>query len=116
MSFRWERQCFQCGRPVDVYFDDNGCLDTMIKSMAFFIKNPIDLDYNVSLLKFYGMKVKRVCFGCFQNKLHFNPNVMRERETGMKPKRQILPKIYTRTTEQICRWNLRLDKDLKNSV
>jgi hypothetical protein len=88
----------------------------MIKSMAFFIKNPIDLDYNASMLKFYGMKVKRVCLGCFQNKLHFNPNVMRERETGMKPKRQILPKIYTRTKEQIDRWNLRLDKYLKNSV
>jgi len=38
----------------------------MIKSMAFFIKNPIDLDYNASMLKFYGMKVKEFVWDVFK--------------------------------------------------
>jgi hypothetical protein len=114
MSFKWESRCYQCGRPTNVYFDDDYNVETYTKALFYYIQNPINFMYNVEYLKFYGLKLTRVCAHCFHHKIHYNPSIQRDREMGKRV--CILKKSYAKTSEQIENWNRQFDNYLKNSV
>ena len=114
MSFKWESRCYQCGRPTNVYFDDDYDTQKLTKAILFYAMHPINVMYNTQYLKFYGLKVKRVCAHCFGTKIRFNPAIQRDREMGKKVK--MLKKSYAKTSEQIENWNRKFDKYLKNSL
>ena len=65
-------------------------------------------------LKFYGLRVKRVCAHCFHNKLNLSPQNIMNREIGKKVKFE--KKSYTKTAEQINTWNRHFYRYLKNCV
>ena len=113
MSFAWERLCYKCHRPICVYVntDDPGLL---IHAVRFYMDVPIDLTYNTMYLKFYGLRVKRVCAHCFHNKLNLSPQNIMNREIGKKVKFE--KKSYTKTAEQINTWNRHFYRYLKNCV
>lgn len=114
MSLKWNSRCYQCGRPTNVYFDYDDDIETYTKAILFYIKNPINYLYNTEYLKFYGLKVKRVCAHCFHSKIRYNPAIQRDREMGKRVK--ILEKSYAKTSEQIENWNRKFYKYLKSSV
>lgn len=114
MSFKWRHKCFQCDRPVDVYFSMDGDYRLIAPFFLFHSRVPLHYQHNKMYYKFYGLKVKRVCYGCFSNKLNFNPQVDLQRRIGMRV--QFLPKNYAKTSEEIENWNKMFSRYLKNRL
>jgi len=114
MSFKWKHKCFQCDRPVAVYFSMNGDYGLIRPFVNFYSKVPLSYKYNDMYYKFYGLKVKRVCYGCFKDKLKFNPRIEAQRSIGQPV--QLRPKNYAKTQEQIELWNSLFREYLKNRI
>lgn len=114
MSFTWSHQCYECGRPTNVLFEDDDDELMFAHAVKFFGQYPLELYYNDEFLKFYGLKVKRVCRHCFYYRVRFNPLIQRDREMGLKVK--MLRKSYTKTSGQIENWNRLFKQYLKNCI
>uniref|UniRef100_A0A6C0JVS2 Uncharacterized protein n=1 Tax=viral metagenome TaxID=1070528 RepID=A0A6C0JVS2_9ZZZZ len=84
------------------------------KFIAFKRIIPFSLYHNCPYYKFYGLKIYRVCYSCFENKLMYCPRIQMLREIGQRVK--FMKKSYTKTEEEIENWNRLFSRYLKNSV
>ena len=95
MKVGWLYTCYMCSCPMNVYciFDE---MSTFKYFRSFAGHRRFCLENNVFLYKFFGLKVKRVCYGCYKVK---KPNLAM-REIGKRT-----PFINnSKTREDIYNW------------
>lgn len=113
MSIVWDYRCYQCHNPINLRFEyeTEDQVDAFIKFKKQLVFSTV---HNSMFYKFYGLKVKRVCYSCFSNKIHVSPKILRDREIGLKVK--MVDKSYSKTENNIFLWNRLFRRYLKNSV
>jgi hypothetical protein len=65
------------------------------------------------MYKFYGLKVKRVCSWCFQEKIKYNPRIDALRQTGMI--RHIKFENKSKSRERIGAWFYMFERLMKKN-
>jgi len=116
--YKWRNKCYQCGRPIFLYFDmyeyHNEEEEIIHKFNEFKKILPFSLYHNDICYKFYGLKLTKVCYSCYENKLLYSPKVQMLREIGQRVK--FMHKSYTKTEQEIKNWNRLFMRYLKNNV
>jgi len=85
MYFNCKGFCFSCNAPLDPYIKSNNYEVRELIRQYRRIK-PLWLYNNEMYYKFYGLKLKRVCYSCFINIKKPNIKVLRDIEIGkLKP-------------------------------
>ncbi|QIG59728.1 hypothetical protein [Dishui Lake phycodnavirus 3] len=97
----WKHECYQCECPLDVHyhFESYREFKQLIKYKYMF---PLYLKLNRTMYKFYGLRVRRVCKWCFQDKVTYNPRKDALRQIGVI--RNICPRSKSKTKEEIGAW------------
>lgn len=96
MKVGWQYTCHMCSCPMNIYvIFDNITNYRYLKSFAGHNRQ-FTLENNMVLYKFFGLKVRRVCFGCYTTR---KPNLFK-REIGTRT-----PFVnISRTREEIYNW------------
>ena len=94
-NVRWKHCCHECGIPLCIQYelkniDKNEFVDALITFKKF---RPITWYGQFFYYKFYGLKVKRVCFVCFNGFSRVSLSSLRNREIGKKINVGKSPKI-----------------------
>ena len=63
---------------------------------------PIFLDNNAMYYSFVGLKLQRVCYGCFLCKVKITPKLVKYREIGHI--KNFAPRSKAKTTSEIVQW------------
>lgn len=101
MYLKWTAVCYTCEAPLDPK------LMAKESTARHFIKEyrkirPIFLDNNMTMYSFMGLKLKRVCYACFVNKVRVQPKLLRLREIGHL--KHLAPRSISKTQTEIVQW------------
>ncbi len=83
----WKYNCYECNRPLCIYFILGPNIDKIdfMNSLFTYKKfNPILSSGQIFFYKFYGLKVKRVCYCCFKGLFRPKFNQIMNREIGKR--------------------------------
>lgn len=98
----WRRRCFQCTNPIDLDYDF--LTEHYLRSFLKYLRlNPINLYRNQPFLKFYGLKVRRVCRHCFETPVVFNTTIHHLRQCGAI--RHVVAPSKSKTEHELRLWN-----------
>jgi len=107
--------CTICNNPLKPYIKSNN-RDIRQAIRKYRKINPIFVCNNDSFYKFFGTKIKRVCYSCFVRTKKPSISALRKQETGLIKRIQSVP--LSLTSKEICFWydNLKsfVKRDLKN--
>lgn len=99
---RWDHECYMCSCPLDVYhlIENMNMRWACRKFDEYCLLNPIFMDNNTTMYKFFGLTLKRVCTSCFKNKKVFTIETHHQRQKGV-----IVPRrVSSKTKEDIFQW------------
>lgn len=101
MYLKWTSICYTCEAPLEPRLMARGHINkTFIRAYARI--RPLFLGNNAMFYRFVGLKVHRVCLGCFKNKINKGPKFLRCREIGQRV--HIAPRSKAKTTAEIVQW------------
>ena len=92
---RWKYCCYECGIPLCIHYElKNIDINEFVDTLITFKKFRPTLWYGQHFYyKFYGLKLKRVCFVCFNGFSKVNLSSLRAREIGKKIRVEKTPKF-----------------------
>lgn len=101
MYLKWNSICYKCEAPLEPKIIVKGDLN---KSFLYKYKQirPIFMGNNCTFYSFVGLKLKRVCYSCFKNKVKIQPKLLRYREIGHI--KNFAPRSKAKTREEIVLW------------
>lgn len=80
MNVKWEHVCYTCRCPLNIYVETKFDRKILNRLINFYNLRPIDFSMNTPMFKFFGLKVRRVCVGCYYCKPIID---IRKRECGL---------------------------------
>ena len=97
----WRHECYVCQSPLDITIkpDTDEQYELLYKYRHI---RPLFLLNNVSRIKLFGLKARRVCRCCFINPPKINIRQIMGRETGII-KNLYIPNL-TKTKEEVENW------------
>jgi hypothetical protein len=101
MYIKWTSVCHTCEAPLEPRFMARGYVNKSF-IRAYKRIRPIFLDNNAMYYSFVGLKVHRVCYGCFKNKVRPDPKSLRCRELGRI--RYLAPRSKAKTEAELVQW------------
>ncbi len=102
MYIKWLRQCYSCECPLEPYIHTNSTEERNI-IREFRKLNPFFTVNNTLYLKFFDMKIRRVCYACYLNSYDdIHPSFFRDRECGRI--KNILPRPKSKTRDELLYW------------
>ena len=83
-NIRWMNNCFLCGCPLDIRIIPDDPSDLFMRRLSNFIQlMPINFLMNTQIYKIFGLKARKVCYGCYLSEPYKNPLcILRNREVG----------------------------------
>ena len=83
----WNQCCYMCDAPMGLYFVPKVPSKRFYGRLVNFMKlSPLkNMQYNSPMYKFFGLRVRRVCAGCYYHRPRVN---IAKRETGQCRPRQ----------------------------
>ncbi len=82
MKIKWKYNCYLCECPLDIFYKKEHRYETKLLD-KFMELSELSFQNNVSMYKFFGLKVKRVCKCCFEMKISYNPHLHTMRQCGI---------------------------------
>lgn len=117
-SASWKYTCYECNRPLCVYFTLGEAVDKydfVVSLFTFRTFKPIQSHGQLFFYKFYGLKARRVCYCCFKGIFRPSFTQLKKREIGKKimycNKRDEL-KVFYEWLKDFDRFFRRTDKHL----
>lgn len=101
MYLKWTSVCYKCEAPLNPRVMARGFVNKSF-IRAYTRMRPIFLDNNEMFYSFVGLKVQRVCYGCFLNKVKITPKSLGCREIGHI--KNLAPRSKAKTTFEIVQW------------
>lgn len=101
MYLKWHTTCYKCEAPLDPKLMARGYANKLFIREYRRIR-PIFLDNNETYYSFVGLKLKRVCYACFLNKVKIGPKLLRQREIGQL--KHLAPRSKSKTQTEIVQW------------
>jgi hypothetical protein len=101
MYLKWINECYSCSCPLNPRIHTNDVYER--NTIREYRKiRPIFMFNNEEYYKFFGSKLKRVCYPCFLNSYKIHPSTLRKREYGML--KQIYKTPKSKTKEELLYW------------
>jgi hypothetical protein len=84
-NVNWINTCFLCECPLDIRILPDDPSDLFMRRLTNFIQlMPINFLMNTQIYKFFGLKARKICYGCYMSEPHKNPLCkIRNREIGV---------------------------------
>ena len=101
MYLKWTSVCYKCEAPLDPRLMARGYVNKSF-IRAYNRIRPIFLGNNSMYYSFVGLKLQRVCYGCFKNKVKIGPKSLRSREMGHI--RNFAPQSKAKTEGELVQW------------
>lgn len=101
MYLKWTSVCYKCEAPLNPRLMARGHVNKSF-IRAYSRIRPIFLDNNEMYYSFIGLKLHRVCYGCFLCKVKIQPKSLRCREIGHI--KNFAPRSKAKTTSEITQW------------
>lgn len=101
MYLKWTSVCYKCEAPLEPKLLAKGSVNKAF-IRAYRKIRPLFLDNNVTCYSFVGLKIKRVCYPCFINKVTIEPKLLRLREIGYI--KHFAPRSKAKTQTEIVQW------------
>lgn len=101
MYLKWTSVCYKCEAPLEPRLLARGYVNKSFIRAYKYIR-PIFLGNNSMYYSFVGLKLKRVCYSCFKNKVKITPKSLLSREIGHI--RNFAPRSKAKTQEEIVQW------------
>lgn len=101
MYLKWTAVCHTCEAPLDPRLLTRGRVNKAF-IQAYKKIRPLHLYNNLTMYSFVGLKVKRVCYACFLNKVKIGPKSLRSREIGHI--KHFAPRSKSKTRIEIVQW------------
>jgi hypothetical protein len=101
MYLKWTSICYKCEAPLEPRVMAKGRINKSF-IRAYSSIRPIFLYNNDMCYSFIGLKLERVCHGCFLNKVKINPKSLRDREIGNI--KHFAPRSKAKTETEIVQW------------
>lgn len=101
MNLKWTAVCYKCQAPLDPKIVTNGFQNKLFVKEYKKIR-PLFLDNNMTMYSFVGLKLKRVCYACFINKVKITPKCIKLREIGQF--KHFAPRSKSKTQTEIVQW------------
>lgn len=101
MYLKWTSVCYRCEAPLDPRVMSRGFVNKLFVKEYRKIR-PLFLDNNMTMYSFVGLKLKRVCYACFINKVKIGPKLVRSREIGQHT--HFAPRSKSKTQTEIVQW------------
>ena len=101
MYLKWTAVCYKCEAPLDPRIMARG-FETKLFVREYKKIRPLFLDNNMTMYSFVGLKLERVCYSCFINKVKIGPKFLRLRENGQI--RHFAPRSTSKTRTEIIQW------------
>ena len=101
MYLKWTSICYKCEAPLEPRVVARGSVNKSFVREYNRIR-PIFLDNNLTFYTFVGLKLKRVCYSCFKNKVKIEPKLLQYREVGYI--RNFAPRSKAKTESEIVQW------------
>lgn len=101
MYLKWTSVCYKCEAPIKPRVVVRGRINK-----SFFLEytniRPLFLANNMLCYSFVGLKLEKVCYACFINKVKIGPKSLRSREIGHI--RNFAPRSKAKTEAEIVQW------------
>lgn len=101
MYLKWTSVCHKCEAPLNPSVIARGYINKSFVREYSRIR-PIFLLNNEMYYSFIGLKLKRVCYACFVNKVKITPKLLMFREIG--DIKRFAPRSKAKTTAEIVHW------------
>lgn len=101
MYLKWTSVCYRCEAPLEPRVVIHGRINKTF-FWAYTHIRPIFLANNSQYYSFVGLKLKKVCYACFKNKVKIGPKSLRCREIGHI--RNFAPRSKAKTETEIVQW------------
>lgn len=102
-NVNWINTCFLCGCPLDIRILPDDPSDLFMRRLTNFIQlMPINFLMNTQIYKFFGLKARKICYGCYMSEPHKNPLCkIRNREIGVG---RFRIKTISQSTSSLYSW------------
>lgn len=101
MYLKWCSTCYKCDAPLEPAVISESRAERKFVGEYKKIR-PIFLWNNMFAVTFVGLKLKRVCYSCYVNKVKIQPKLVRLRECGQL--KHIAPRSKSKTQSEIVQW------------
>lgn len=101
MYLKWTSVCYKCEAPLEPRVVARGFINKSFVREYINIR-PIFLGNNSMFYTFVGLKLRKVCYWCFKNKVKIEPKLLRYREVGHI--RNFAPRSKAKTEAEIVQW------------
>lgn len=101
MYLKWTSVCYKCEAPLEPRVLARGHVNRSF-IRAYNRIRPIFLGNNSMFYSFVGLKLERVCYGCFMDKVKIGPKLLRRRDIGQLV--HIAPRSKAKTVQELTQW------------
>ena len=101
MYLKWHSVCHTCDAPLEPKIMTREYVNKLFIREYKKIR-PLFLDNNLIMYSFVGLKLERVCYACFVNKVKIGPKSLRLREIGRL--KHLARRSISKTQTEIVQW------------